>query len=63
MSEMRGKGWRVIGYFLWMLGAGLVLDGPPGVAGPALLGFGATLFAWGVGQSWLSTGHRQEEIP
>ena len=23
MRELRGKGWRVLGYFVWMLGAGV----------------------------------------
>ena len=26
VAELHGKGWRVLGYFLWMLGAGVVLD-------------------------------------
>ncbi len=51
MAELYGKGWRVLGYFLWMLGAGVVLDGTPGFAGKLLLAFGAGLFLIGVWQS------------
>jgi hypothetical protein len=51
MNELRGKGWRVIGYFLWMLGAGVVLDRPLGPLGPALLAIGMALFAAGAWQS------------
>ena len=51
MRELRGKGWRVIGYFVWMLGAGVVLDSDDGAAGRLLLAGGAALFAVGVWQS------------
>ena len=37
MRELRGKGWRVLGYFLWMLGAGVVLDSERRAAGALLL--------------------------
>ena len=47
MSEMRGKGWRVLGYFIWMLGAGVVLDSAAPGAGGALLAIGGALFAVG----------------
>lgn len=51
MDEMRGKGWRVLGYFIWMVGAGVLLDSAsPGVGGLLLLG-GAGLFAMGVLQT------------
>jgi hypothetical protein len=55
MAELRGKGWRVLGYFVWMLGAGIVLDGRPGLAGRALLATGAGLFLLGVWQSSAGT--------
>ncbi len=51
MAELRGKGWRVLGYFIWMLGVGIVLDSDAVVAGGALLALGAGLFALGTGQS------------
>ena len=51
MSEMRGKGWRVLGYFIWMLGAGVVLDSAAPGAGGALLAIGGALFAVGTLQS------------
>lgn len=57
MRELAGKGWRVLGYFVWMLGAGLVLDAP-GRGGGLLLGAGATLFALGV---WQARGRRAGE--
>ena len=53
MTELRGKGWRVLGYFVWMLGAGLVLDADWPVPTRVLLTLGAGLFALGVWQSWL----------
>lgn len=51
MRELRGKGWRVIGYFIWMLGAGVVLDSTALAVGRLLLALGAALFATGVWQS------------
>lgn len=51
MAEMRGKGWRVVGYFIWMLGAGVVLDSEAPGAGGALLVAGAALFTIGAAQS------------
>jgi hypothetical protein len=51
MPELRGKGWRVLGYFLWMLGAGIVLDSDRLGAGRLLLVGGAALFALGLWQS------------
>ena len=44
-------GWRVLGYFVWMLGAGVVLDSDRLVTGRLLLAVGAALFAAGVWQS------------
>jgi len=51
MDDLRGKGWRVLGYFIWMLGAGIVLDTRAVSAGAALLVVGAVLFLAGVWQS------------
>ena len=50
MAELRGKGWRVLGYFLWMLGAGVVLDSESSGLGGLLLAAGALLFALGMTQ-------------
>ncbi len=59
MSELHGKGWRVIGYFVWMLGAGVVLDSEScGTAGVALA-LGAALFGLGVAQSAAGRGGAQ----
>jgi hypothetical protein len=51
MVELRGKGWRVLGYFLWMLGVGLLLDGDVEPLADATLAAGGGLFALGVWQS------------
>ena len=51
MAELRGKGWRVVGYFVWMLGAGVVLDSEALVVGRLVLAVGAALFFVGVRQS------------
>lgn len=51
MRELRGKGWRVIGYFTWMLGAGVLLDSDAVAVGRLLLAVGAAIFAAGVWQS------------
>ena len=60
MRELRGKGWRVVGYFIWMLGAGVVLDSHAVVTGRLLLAVGARVFAAGVWQSAFGeTGDRQ----
>jgi hypothetical protein len=51
VAELRGKGWRVLGYFIWMLGAGIVLDSDAVGTGGVLLAAGAALFALGTAQS------------
>ena len=51
MVELHGKGWRVLGYFLWMLGAGVWLDGEGTWWGRILLALGVALFVIGVLQS------------
>ena len=50
MRELRGKGWRVLGYFVWMLGAGVVLDSDALCLGGAVCAGGAALFALGAMQ-------------
>jgi hypothetical protein len=51
MDELRGKGWRVLGYFIWMLGAGVVLDSDAVGLGSVMLMSGFILFVIGVVQS------------
>lgn len=51
VAELHGKGWRVLGYFVWMLGAGVRLDSDATGTAQALLCAGAALFALGVWQS------------
>ncbi len=51
MAELRGRGWRVLGYFIWMLGAGVVLDSDALRLGTLLAVAGATMFGVGAWQS------------
>lgn len=51
MRELAGKGWRVLGYFIWMLGVGVYLDSEASGAGLALLLLGGAMFAVGAIQS------------
>jgi hypothetical protein len=51
MSDLRGKGWRVLGYFIWMLGAGVVLDSNAIGFGGVMLLTGFILFGIGVLQA------------
>lgn len=51
MAELYGKGWRVLGYFIWMLGAGVRLDSDARRLGTLLLLAGGALFFVGVWQS------------
>jgi hypothetical protein len=53
MRELQGKGWRVLGYFLWMLGAGLELDGDAQGSSAVLMVTGLTMFLVGAWQSWV----------
>jgi hypothetical protein len=56
MRELQGKGWRVLGYFVWMLGAGVYLDSDAlGLAG-VLMGAGAVAFLVGAVQSTADAG-------
>jgi hypothetical protein len=50
-DALRGKGWRVVGYFVWMLGAGVVLDSNWLTVGRTLLAIGAAVLLYGVWQS------------
>ncbi len=43
-----GKGRRVAGFFVFMLGAGLLLESPAVGSGVVLMGIGAVLFVRGV---------------
>jgi hypothetical protein len=53
MDDLRGKGWRVLGYFIWMLGAGVVLDSEARVIAAVLMAVGLVLFLTGAWQSWV----------
>jgi len=59
VNELRGKGWCVLGYFLWMLGAGMLLDHGPWWTGRILCATGAVLFAVG----WLQLRGAPEQRP
>jgi hypothetical protein len=50
LEELRGKGWRVLGYFLWMLGAGIVLDAESTTFGTLLLVAGVASYLAGLAQ-------------
>lgn len=47
MDPQQGKGQRVLGFFLLMLGSGVIVDRGPLEAGLTLLALGAAAFAWG----------------
>jgi hypothetical protein len=46
-----GKGWRVGGFFVFMLGAGLVLESPAVWYGLVMMSAGAIGFAWGLARA------------
>ena len=48
MGSLAARGWRVLGYFVWMLGAGIVLDSEAWTAGAVLCVGGLLLFALGL---------------
>ncbi len=58
MGELHGKGWRVLGYFVWMLGAGVYLDSELSTLSMTLLLTGAVAFAAGAAQSAMQIGDR-----
>jgi hypothetical protein len=60
MNELRGKGWRVLGYFVWMLGAGVVLDSDAVGLGSVMLLTGFILFGVGVLQAQRSAAAKVE---
>jgi hypothetical protein len=53
MDELRGKGWRVLGYFVWMLGAGIALDSDARGIADLLMMVGLVVFLIGAWQSWV----------
>lgn len=61
MTELRGKGWRVLGYFIWMLGAGVVLDSTAVGVGSVMLLTGCVLFGVGALQGQRPAAERVEE--
>jgi hypothetical protein len=48
MGELDGRGRRVAGFFVFMLGAGLVLESAALWYGVAMMAIGAVLFALGM---------------
>lgn len=61
MAELNGKGWRVLGYFVWMLGAGMFLDSDGssraiGLMTVVLMVAGGAAFVLGTTQSLLRVG-------
>jgi hypothetical protein len=47
-TGLDSKGWRVGGFFVFMVGAGLLLESPAAWAGAVLMAAGAVGFAWGM---------------
>ncbi len=61
MAELDGKGWRVLGYFVWMLGAGMFLDSDGSSTVISLMTFalmvaGGAAFVLGAAQSLVRVG-------
>jgi len=48
MTELDGRGRRVTGFFVFMLGAGLVLESAALWYGVAIMVAGVVCFAWGM---------------
>lgn len=63
MTELRGKGWCVLGYLLWMLGAGIFLDAGPWWTARVLCAAGASLFAVGWLQLRRAGARRADSVP
>ena len=49
--ELAGKGKRVAGVFLFMIGASIILDTHVMWLGLPILAVGAALFAWGIAEA------------
>ena len=49
--ELVGKGKRVAGVFVFMIGASIILDTHALWLGMPTLAFGAALFAWGIAET------------
>ena len=49
--ELAGKGKRVAGVFLFMIGASIILDTHALWIGAPVLGVGAGLFTWGIAET------------
>jgi hypothetical protein len=48
MGEFGGRGWRVLGFYVFLLGSGLVLESRAVWYGVAIMVVGAGCFAWGI---------------
>jgi len=51
-TEPVGKAKRVVGIFVLMVGAGIVLDSSAGWVGTVLMLIGIVFFIWGVAEAW-----------
>ena len=50
-TELAGKAKRVVGIFVLMAGAGIVLDSSAGWAGTVIMLIGIAFFIWGVAEA------------
>jgi len=51
-TELAGKAKRVVGIFVLMVGAGIVLDSSATWAGTVIMLIGMAFFVWGVAEAW-----------
>ena len=63
MADLSGKGWRAVGYFLWMLGAGIVLDSDADRLAALTLAAGLALFLFGAWRSWILDPATEKDRP
>jgi threonine/homoserine/homoserine lactone efflux protein len=52
MTELAGKAKRVLGTFVLMVGAGIVLDSSAGWAGTVIMLIGVAFLIWGLAEAW-----------
>ncbi len=51
MDQLAGKAKRVVGFFVFMVGSGIVLDSTDSWVGGLLMLIGAVVFVWGVAEA------------